>query len=73
MKLELQGRRALVTGGTKGVGETVVTRLLESGANALTAHYDAVCQRSTPKSGLLGSWPARMRSMPLKKRSPATL
>jgi NAD(P)-dependent dehydrogenase (short-subunit alcohol dehydrogenase family) len=36
MQLELQGRRALVTGGTKGVGEAVVTRLLESGANVVT-------------------------------------
>ena len=35
MKLELQGRRALVTGGIKGVGEAVVTRLLESGANVV--------------------------------------
>ena len=33
--LELQGRRALVTGGTKGVGEAVVARLLEGGANVL--------------------------------------
>jgi NAD(P)-dependent dehydrogenase (short-subunit alcohol dehydrogenase family) len=34
--LELQGRRALVTGGTKGIGEAVVARLLESGADVLT-------------------------------------
>ena len=34
--LELQGRRALVTGGTRGVGEAVVARLLESGAEVLT-------------------------------------
>ena len=31
--LELQGRRALVTGGTRGIGEAVVARLLESGAD----------------------------------------
>ena len=41
---ELQGRRALVTGGTKGVGEAVVTRLLESGADVLTT------ARSRPSS-----------------------
>jgi NAD(P)-dependent dehydrogenase (short-subunit alcohol dehydrogenase family) len=34
--LELEGRRALVTGGTKGIGEAVVARLLESGADVVT-------------------------------------
>ena len=34
--LELAGRRALVTGGTKGVGEAVVARLRELGAKILT-------------------------------------
>lgn len=34
--LELQGSRALVTGGTKGVGEAVVARLLEDGADVVT-------------------------------------
>ena len=34
--LELHGRRALVTGGTRGIGEAVVARLLESGADVLT-------------------------------------
>ena len=29
---ELEGRRALVTGGTKGVGEAVVARLRDAGA-----------------------------------------
>jgi NAD(P)-dependent dehydrogenase (short-subunit alcohol dehydrogenase family) len=33
--LELEGRRALVTGGTKGIGEAVVARLLEGAANVL--------------------------------------
>ena len=33
--LELEGRRALVTGGTKGVGEAVVARLCEAGAKVL--------------------------------------
>jgi NAD(P)-dependent dehydrogenase (short-subunit alcohol dehydrogenase family) len=33
--LELQGLRALVTGGTKGVGKAVVARLCEAGANVL--------------------------------------
>ena len=34
--LELNGRRALVTGGTKGVGEAVVTALRDAGAKVLT-------------------------------------
>src|SRR5438552_37208 len=34
--LELNGRRALVTGGTQGVGEAVVARLREAGARVLT-------------------------------------
>ncbi len=34
--LELEGRRALVTGGTKGVGEAVFACLLEAGADVVT-------------------------------------
>ena len=34
--LELMGKRALVTGGTKGVGQAVVTALREAGATVLT-------------------------------------
>ena len=34
--LELEGHRALVTGGTKGVGEAVVARLREAGAKVLS-------------------------------------
>lgn len=33
---ELNGRRALVTGGTKGIGEAVTARLREAGAKVLT-------------------------------------
>ncbi|EJM58456.1 SDR family oxidoreductase [Pseudomonas sp. GM48] len=35
--LELEDLRALVTGGTKGIGEAVVSRLREAGAKVLTA------------------------------------
>jgi NAD(P)-dependent dehydrogenase (short-subunit alcohol dehydrogenase family) len=34
--LELDGRRALVTGGTKGIGKAVAARLREAGATVLT-------------------------------------
>ncbi len=34
--LELDGRRALVTGGTRGIGEAVAARLRETGATVLT-------------------------------------
>src|ERR1700681_4562112 len=34
--LELNGRRALVTGGTQGIGEAVVVRLREAGVKVLT-------------------------------------
>src|SRR4029077_10968516 len=34
--LGLEGKRALVTGGTKGVGQAVVAALHEAGATALT-------------------------------------
>jgi NAD(P)-dependent dehydrogenase (short-subunit alcohol dehydrogenase family) len=33
--LDLAGLRALVTGGTKGIGEAVVVRLREAGAKVL--------------------------------------
>ena len=42
VSLELHGRRALVTGGTQGIGEAVVTRLREAGVRVLAA------ARSTP-------------------------
>ena len=35
MDLELDGRRALVTGGTKGIGKAVAVRLREAGATVL--------------------------------------
>src|SRR5262245_59769716 len=33
---ELEGRRALVTGGTQGIGQAVAARLREGGARVLT-------------------------------------
>ena len=34
--LELAGQRALVTGGTKGIGSAIVARLREAGSTVLT-------------------------------------
>jgi NAD(P)-dependent dehydrogenase (short-subunit alcohol dehydrogenase family) len=44
--LELDGRRALVTGGTQGIGAAVVARLRDAGATVLTT------ARSTPAVAL---------------------
>ena len=33
---EFTGKRVLVTGGTKGMGETIVTRLIKAGATVIT-------------------------------------
>ena len=46
--LELHGRRALVTGGTKGIGQAVAARLREAGATVLAT------ARSRPDSYPLG-------------------
>ena len=44
MSGELQGLRALVTGGTKGIGEAVVARLREQGAVVLTTARSAAAK-----------------------------
>lgn len=44
-ELELHGRRTLVTGGTKGIGEAIAARLREAGATVLTT------ARSNPGNG----------------------
>jgi NAD(P)-dependent dehydrogenase (short-subunit alcohol dehydrogenase family) len=42
--LDLDGRRALVTGGTQGVGQAVVTTLRDAGVKVLTT------ARGTPEA-----------------------
>ena len=36
MSKEFSGKRALVTGGTAGIGKAIVSRLLEGGAKVMT-------------------------------------
>src|ERR1700731_2184282 len=46
--LELNGRRALVTGGTKGLGKAVVTALCDAGAKVLTTARSKPAQLADP-------------------------
>ena len=46
--LELKGRRALVTGGTQGIGLAVVTRLREEGVRVLTTARTTPAERPDP-------------------------
>ncbi len=46
--LELKGRRALVTGGTQGIGLAVVTRLRAEGVRVLTTARTAPAERPEP-------------------------
>ena len=45
---EFNGKRVLVTGGTQGIGEAIVKRLVRGGATVITT------ARSTPATGTLG-------------------
>src|SRR5438105_6744572 len=45
---EFNGKRVLVTGGTQGIGEAIVKRLVQGGATVITT------ARSTPPAGTLG-------------------
>src|SRR5438094_5532122 len=47
--LELTGRRALVTGGTQGIGQAVVSRLRETGATVLTTARTAPTELADAK------------------------
>jgi 3-oxoacyl-ACP reductase-like protein len=56
--LELNGRRALVTGGTQGIGEAVVARLREAGVRVLTTVKRAFRGRAwRPRSELTSTRP----------------
>src|SRR6185295_19064543 len=46
--LELKGRRALVTGGTQGIGLAVVTRLRDEGVRVLSTARTTPAERPDP-------------------------
>ena len=57
--LGLEGKRALVTGGTKGVGQAVVAALCEAGATTLTtarSRPESLPTPSTSSSPIFRRW-----------------
>jgi NAD(P)-dependent dehydrogenase (short-subunit alcohol dehydrogenase family) len=45
---EFAGKRALVTGGTKGAGEAIVRRLAQAGAEVITTARSAAVAQDLP-------------------------
>jgi len=62
--LELEGKRALVTGGTKGVGQAVVAALREAGATVLTTAGRGQRTFQTPGISLSQMSPRRRDAPP---------
>ncbi|MFK7918569.1 MAG: SDR family NAD(P)-dependent oxidoreductase [Ilumatobacter sp.] len=50
--VDLSGRRALVTGGAKGIGASIATRLVEAGATVTVADRDAVSSEQAADMGV---------------------
>ena len=64
--LELKGRRALVTGGTQGIGLAVVTCLRDEGVRVLTTARTAPAERPEPDlfvAADVGEFPARLHEI----------
>jgi NAD(P)-dependent dehydrogenase (short-subunit alcohol dehydrogenase family) len=51
LSIDLGGTRALVTGGTRGIGQAIATRLTEAGATVLTTARSAPADAGAPGSG----------------------
>ena len=69
MMAEFEGRTALVTGGTKGIGRAIVRDLLESGFNVVfTARSQG--DVAAAAQGLSESWPGRVLGLAADVRDP---